>query len=123
MFLSIIVKRFAFNPDPSLAFYVFPVTKLLRWDPDNINVNQLNLNDMNRFTLQDLLIDAMTYGPALKYQFQSVKSYQDARMDMVHFLVENLIGSTEYQLLSDYPYACVRFIPADQDTTLILSLS
>jgi len=78
---------------------------------------------MNRFTLQDLLIDAMTYGPALKYQFQSVKSYQDARMDMVHFLVENLIGSTEYQLLSDYPYACVRFIPADQDTTLILSLS
>ena len=78
---------------------------------------------MNRFTLQDLLIDAMTYGPALKYQFQSVKSYQDARLDMVHFLIENLIGSIEYQLLSDYPCARVRFIPVDQDTTLILSLS
>ncbi len=78
---------------------------------------------MNKFTLQQLLIDAMTYGPALNYQFQSVKSYQDARLDMIHFLVENLIGSLEYQLLSDYPYARVQFIPVDQDTTLTLSLS
>ena len=78
---------------------------------------------MKSFTLHQLLIDASIYGPDLEYQFQSVKSYQQARLDLFHFLVENLIGSIEYQLLSDYPYARVRFIPADQDTTLILELS
>jgi len=78
---------------------------------------------MNTFTLEQLLDDASIYGPDLKYQFQSLASYQKSRVDMIHFLVENLIGSTEYQLLSDYPYARVRFIPVDQDTTLILSLS
>ncbi len=58
---------------------------------------------MNKFTLQQLLIDAMTYGPALNYQFQSVKSYQDARLDMIHFLVENLIGYDPYILLYTNP--------------------
>jgi len=78
---------------------------------------------MNRFTLAQLLDDASIYGPDLEYQFQSLASYQKSRVDMIHFLVENLIGSTEYQLLSDYPYARVQFIPVDQDTTLTLLLS
>ena len=58
---------------------------------------------MNKFKLEKLLIDAMTYGPALNYQFQSVKSYQDARLDMIHFLVENLIGYDSYILLYTNP--------------------
>ncbi len=66
---------------------------------------------MKTFTLEQLLIDAMTYGPDGLYIYQ------------FHFLIENLIGSTEYRLLSDYPYARVRFIPVDQDTTLTLRLS
>ena len=64
---------------------------------------------MNRFTLQDLLIDAMTYGPALKYQFQSVKSYQDARLDMVHDLVANLIGADHYDLMLRHPNMVIVF--------------
>ena len=69
---------------------------------------------MNRFTLQQLLIDAMTYGPALKYQFQSVKSYQDARLDMVHFLVDNLIGSDHYDLMLRHPNMVIVFKPNTQ---------
>ncbi len=66
---------------------------------------------MNKFTLQQLLIDAMTYGPALNYQFQSVKSYQDARLDMIHFLVENLIGYDHYILLFTNGKAKICFRP------------
>ena len=69
---------------------------------------------MNRFTLQQLLVDAMTYGPALKYQFQSVKSYQDARLDMVHFLVDNLIGSDHYDLMLRHPNMVIVFKPNTQ---------
>jgi hypothetical protein len=69
---------------------------------------------MNRFTLQDLLIDAMTYGPALKYQFQSVKSYQDARLDMVHDLVANLIGTDHYDLMLRHPNMVIVFKPNTQ---------
>jgi len=69
---------------------------------------------MNRFTLQDLLIDAMTYGPALKYQFQSVQSYQDARLDMVHDLVANLIGTDHYDLMLRHPNMVIVFKPNTQ---------
>ena len=58
---------------------------------------------MNKFTLHQLLIDASIYGPDLKYQFQSVKSYQQARLDLFHFLVENLIGYDSYILLYTNP--------------------
>ena len=69
---------------------------------------------MNRFTLQQLLIDAMTYGPALEYQFQSVKSYQQARMNMVHDLIENLIGSDHYDLMLRHPNMVIVFKPNTQ---------
>ena len=77
---------------------------------------------MNKFTLQQLLIDAMTYGPALKYQFQSVKSYQQDRMDMVHFLVQNLIGSHHYDLMLRHPNMVIKFKPNTQYLAFNLSL-
>ncbi len=69
---------------------------------------------MNRFNLNDLRADAECYAPG---------HHRDDHAIIIDLLVEALIGSTEYQLLSDYPYARVQFIPADQDTTLTLSLS
>ena len=73
---------------------------------------------MKSFTLNQLrndVIDHMDLPTSLLTGF----SYQP----WIDWILTQLIGSTEYQLLSDYPYARVQFIPVNQDTTLTLSLS
>ena len=69
---------------------------------------------MNRFTLAQLLDDASIYGPDLKYQFQSLASYQKSRVDMIHFLVDNLIGSDHYDLMLRHPNMVIVFKPNTQ---------
>tara|TARA_R100000655_G_scaffold68536_1_gene106787 strand:+ start:155 stop:370 length:216 start_codon:yes stop_codon:yes gene_type:complete len=71
---------------------------------------------MTHFNLNDLRVDVADHSDWFIFGFGD----HDA---MIDFIIEALIGSTEYQLLSDYPYARVRFIPVDQDTTLTLELS
>ena len=70
---------------------------------------------MNRFTLDQLIIDAMAYGPfPIANPFLSVKSYQQARMNMVHDLIENLIGSDHYDLMLRHPNMVIVFKPNTQ---------
>ena len=75
---------------------------------------------MKSFTLNQLRNDVLDHVDLPTSLLNGSSFWSTSWID---WILTQMIGSAEYQLLSDYPYARVRFIPVDQDTTLTLSLS
>ena len=75
---------------------------------------------MKSFTLNQLRNDVLDHVDLPTSLLNGSSFWSTSWID---WILTQMIGSTEYQLLSDYPYTRVRFIPVDQDTTLTLSLS
>ena len=63
---------------------------------------------MKSFTLNQLLQDALINGPI---QVKSTKSLTTKQIDLIHFLVENLIGSDHYDLMNRNLNAEIVFKP------------